>query len=62
MMSARLALAAATLAMMASFAFAAQMVVVASSAPRIQPGRVVESGARLEVPAGATVTLISQSG
>ena len=38
------------------------MVVVASSAPGIQPGRVVESGARLEVPAGATVTLISQSG
>lgn len=62
MMSARLALTAAALTVMAGFAFAAEMVVVASSAPGIEPGRVVESGARLEVPAGATVTLISQSG
>ncbi|MDP7667220.1 MAG: hypothetical protein QF738_04060 [Rhodospirillales bacterium] len=62
MTSARVTLAATTLAVMASYALAAEMVVVASTAPGIEPGQVVESSARFKVPAGATVTLISQSG
>lgn len=62
MTSTRVALAATTIAVMASFAFAAEMVVVASTAPEIEPGRVVETGTHFEVPAGATITLISQSG
>lgn len=46
----------------ASFAWAADLVVVASSAPDIKAGRIVDSAAAMEVPAGASVTLVSQSG
>ena len=50
------------LAAMALPASAADLVVVASSAPDLAPGTVVKSEAVLKVPAGASVTLISGTG
>ena len=41
---------------------AAEFVVVAGGAPGLMPGQVVQSGATLEIPAGASVTLVSESG
>ncbi len=41
---------------------AADLVVVAGGAPGLKPGQVVKSGATIDVPAGATVTLVSESG
>ena len=43
-------------------ASAAEFVVVAGGAPGLMPGQVVQSGATLEIPAGASVTLVSESG
>ncbi|HEX9701413.1 MAG TPA: hypothetical protein VGA19_01080 [Rhodospirillales bacterium] len=50
------------LAAIALPASAADLVVVASSAPDLAPGTVVKSEAVLKVPAGASVTLISGTG
>ncbi len=50
---------------LAAFAFsaeAAQLVVVAGGAPGLKLGQVVESDASLDIPAGASVTLVSESG
>ena len=41
---------------------AAQLVVVASTAPAIKPGQIVDGAKKLEIPAGASVTLVSQAG
>lgn len=41
---------------------AAQLIVVASSAPTLKPGQVVNSGAPIDIPDGASVTLVSRSG
>lgn len=41
---------------------AADLVVIAGGAPGLTPGQVIKSGASIEVPAGATVTLVSESG
>ena len=41
---------------------AAEFVVVAGGAPGLMPGQVVQSGATLEIPTGASVTLVSESG
>ena len=46
----------------AGAAGAAELVVVASTAPGIKSGQVVASGAALDVPAGANVTLVSPAG
>ena len=43
-------------------ALAADVVVIASSAPNIMPGQIVNADGPLEIPAGARVTLISESG
>ena len=43
-------------------AAAADLVVIASSATGIKAGQMVKSGAALDVPTGANVTLVSQSG
>lgn len=50
------------LAAIALPASAADLVVVASSAPGVAPGSVVKSDAVLKIPAGASVTLISGTG
>lgn len=50
---------------LAAFAFsaeAAQLVVVAGGAPGLKLGQVVGSDASLDIPAGASVTLVSESG
>ncbi len=41
---------------------AQQLVVIASGAPSLKPGQVVKSGAAIEIPAGASVTLVSETG
>ena len=41
---------------------AGEVVVVASSAPKIMPGQIVTADGYLEIPAGARVTLVSESG
>ena len=41
---------------------AAQLVVVASTATGIKPGQVIDGAKKLEIPAGASVTLVSQAG
>lgn len=53
---------AAFMAVAALPAGAANLVVVASSAPGLAPGQIVHSGDPLEVPNGARVTLISETG
>ena len=51
------------LLMTAAFsAQARQLVVIASGAPSLKPGQVVESGAAIEIPAGASVTLVTETG
>ena len=51
------------LLMTAAFsAQAQQLVVIASGAPSLKPGQVVKSGTALEIPAGASVTLVSETG
>lgn len=51
------------LLMTAAFsAQAQQLVVIASGVPAYKPGQVVKSGAAIEVPAGASVTLVSETG
>jgi len=47
------------LAALASAAMAADLVVVASTAPGLAPGSIVKSDAVLKIPAGATVTLMT---
>ena len=47
---------------MASSSFATEVIVVASSVPHIKPGQIVSSNATIEIPAGSTVTLVSESG
>ncbi len=46
----------------AGAALAGDMVVIASTAPDIKAGQVFKSGAALDVPAGAEVTLITEAG
>ncbi|MCH7937895.1 MAG: hypothetical protein IH994_12535 [Proteobacteria bacterium] len=41
---------------------AQQLVVIASGAPSLKPGQVVKSGTAIEIPAGASVTLVSETG
>lgn len=53
---------AAVLLILAVPASAADLVVVDSSTPGIKLGQIVAEGATLDVPAGATVILVSQSG
>ena len=48
--------------LVAGQAAAQDLVVIASSASAIKAGQMVKSGAVLDVPAGANVTLVSQSG
>lgn len=50
------------LLLMTVHAAAQDLVVIASSASGIKTGQMVKSGAALDVPAGANVTLVSQSG
>ncbi len=51
------------LLMTAAFsAQAQQLVVIASGAPSLKPGQVVNSGTAIEIPAGASVTLVSETG
>lgn len=51
------------LLMTAAFsAQAQQLVVIASGAPSLKPGQVVKSGTAIEIPAGASVTLVSETG
>jgi len=50
------------LLLMTVHAAAQDLVVIASSASGIKAGQMVKSGAALDVPAGADVTLVSQSG
>ncbi len=51
------------LLMTAAFsAQAQQLVVIASGAPSLKPGQVVQSGAAIEIPAGTSVTLVSETG
>jgi len=51
------------LLMTAAFsAQAQQWVVIASGAPSLKPGQVVKSGTAIEIPAGASVTLVSETG
>jgi len=53
------------LALVSVFAFpvaAAELVVLQSTAAGLTPGKVVKSDAPIEVPAGASVTLVSESG
>ena len=46
-----------------SFASRAQdLVVVSSTAPSVTPGQIIKADASLDVPAGASVTLVSESG
>ena len=49
-------------AAVAASAAAEDMVVIASTAPDIKTGRLVADGSRLDVPAGATVRLVSEDG
>ena len=48
--------------MLSSASWAQDLVVVSSTAPSLKPGQMVESDAPLDVPAGASVTLVSESG
>ncbi len=41
---------------------AVELVVISSSAPGLKPGQIVNSGEPLQIPSGATVTLVSNSG
>ena len=41
---------------------AVDLVVISSSAPGLKPGQIVNSGEPLQIPEGATVTLVSNSG
>lgn len=41
---------------------AVDLVVISSSAPELKPGQIVNSGEPLQIPEGATVTLVSNSG
>lgn len=51
------------LLMTAAFsAQAQQLVVIASGAPSLKPGQVVNAGTAIEIPAGASVTLVSETG
>ncbi|MAF94542.1 MAG: hypothetical protein CMM60_02130 [Rhodospirillaceae bacterium] len=51
------------LLMTAAFsAQAQQLVVITSGAPSLKPGQVVKSGTAIEIPAGASVTLVSETG
>ena len=50
------------LLLIAGQAAAQDLVVIASSASGIKAGQMIKSGAALDVPAGANVTLVSQSG
>ncbi len=51
------------LLMTAAFtAQAQQLVVIASGAPSLKPGQVVKSGTAIEIPAGTSVTLVSETG
>jgi len=41
---------------------AQQLVVIASGAPAFKPGQVVKAGTAVEIPAGASVTLVTETG
>lgn len=47
---------------LSSAAWAQDLVIVNSTAPSLKPGQMVESDSPIEVPAGASVTLVSESG
>ena len=55
-------LSAALFAALSFQAKAAELVVIASTAPGIAAGAMIEAGAKVTVPKGASVTLVSQSG